>query len=251
MKKKKLSMLLFSFIFLIFLLGNVHAEEYEDIEEKGEVVKVAIPDENGNLLYYYGDEAKKIYEEAQKDTIDLKNFDTEISNNVEKNFLDEFLKELFLYDYKFVKKSSGVTYLKEVRLTNIFRNETSLPQQVKYRVKDKISWSLSTKLESNFYNAFITSVGSDWKKTSSLNVEETINIAPHKVVWMSFKPRVRYISGEVQKYYIPRSPGFTKPVIRERKSLYSTSPRTIRNIIGGHYYNVPDGMYVWKESKAY
>ena len=60
MKKIICALLLLSLLFVNKISGlSVYASEID--EELGEVVMVAVPDGNGKLNYYSGDDAKKVY----------------------------------------------------------------------------------------------------------------------------------------------------------------------------------------------
>ena len=72
-------------------------------------------------------------------------------------------------------------------------------------------------------------------------------IRDSKKTWLEFKPRVNFVNGESQKYYVTRGPKKVT-VVESSKKVYSESPRTVTMQLGDKNVKCPDGMYVWKES---
>lgn len=69
-----------------------------------------------------------------------------------------------------------------------------------------VSWNVNASLSGGYKDAFNAAVGSGWCGTKSFSETLTINVAPHKKIWLEFKPRVNFVNGESQKYYVTRGP---------------------------------------------
>ena len=54
----------------LFSVTSVLAGEIPVDSDQGRVVQIAIPNENGELQYYTGEKAQKLYDEIQKQTED-------------------------------------------------------------------------------------------------------------------------------------------------------------------------------------
>ena len=114
-------------------------------------------------------------------------------------------------------------------------------------VSASVSWNINASLSGGYKDAFNAAVGSGWCGTKSFSETLTINVAPHKKNWLEFKPRVNFVNGESQKYYVTRGPKKVT-VVESSKKVYSESPRTVTMQLGDKNVKCPDGMYVWKES---
>lgn len=110
-----------------------------------------------------------------------------------------------------------------------------------------VSWNVNASLSGGYKDAFNAAVGSGWCGTKSFSETLTINVAPHKKIRLEFKPRVNFVNGESQKYYVTRGPKKVT-VVESSKKVYSESPRTVTMQLGDKNVKCPDGMYVWKES---
>lgn len=238
----------------VFAAENSSVSESENLYSNYEqVTQIAIPDENGNLRFYTGIEAQKIYNQIEKENVTeeinnnslqgLFNYDTyKLSTN---NGIDTC--GMFTYKYRFVTSSKGTKYGSNRRISPILANGTSSKQSMEVSVSASVSWNVNASLSGGYKDAFNAAVGSGWCGTKSFSETLTINVAPHKKIWLEFKPRVNFVNGESQKYYVTRGPKKVT-VVESSKKVYSESPRTVTMQLGDKNVKCPDGMYVWKES---
>ena len=235
-------------IALVTGISNVNAHASENDGEFGDVVMIAVPNENGGLKYYTGNEAKSLYMQIMNPS------STNISRDVQElmelpieNDLE--LRGPFTYRYRFVKESSGTKYGRSKRISNYLENRSSQTQNLQTSVSCSTSWYINTSLSGQFKKVFEASVGASWSRTSSFSQTITMNVGANKKMWLEFKPLLRYVSGKSQKYFIPRGPVKMKPIIVESKDVYSTSPKSISMTLGNKTFTGTDGAYVWKETK--
>lgn len=157
---------------------------------------------------------------------------------------------MFTYRYRFVQQMTGVTWGTSKRISTYVGNESSSKQSKKIHAATSVSWSINTTLSGRFRDVFVASVGGSWQHTSGFDETLTVNVMPKKRVWLEFKPRVKYIRGEAQKYYITRG-SRQNTVITERRNVSTTSPTMITMTLGDKRISVPDGSYIWKEDGNY
>lgn len=253
-RKKRIFILILSSLICFSMVGTVFAQTSQKDGEEEEILMLALPDGKGGMNYYEGEEAESIYksmnEEESRHQV-LINEEKMQSNNIVSEMDDLIsLRGPFHYRYRFVKTSSGTSPGSSRRISNILINKTSRTQSLSMTAGESLSWSLKGSLSGKFYDVFKAYVGASWMSTSRFSTTLKINVAPHKKVWLEFKPLMNYISGHSEKYYVPRLPGKHKPVVVEDKYVYSISPRTIHTSLAGKYLKVPDGAYIWKEKKA-
>lgn len=245
MFKKLISLCLIS-IMSFGMSATAFATTNPPLEEKGEVVQIMFFDENGKQHIYRGQEAIAIHKSI---------------NNVQESGLDKIMSDVyerpengiqtrgaFSYKYRFITLKSGTRYGPTVRITNYMANETSTMQRRDISAVASINWTINTNLTGMFKSAFESSIGTSWTKGSSLSDTFSFNIPPHKKVWLEFTPKLRYVEGESQKYFIPRGPGPKPIIIQERKKVSSTSPKTVNITINEKTVKAPDGVYTWKQS---
>ena len=131
MKKIICALLLLSLLFVNKISGlSVYASEID--EELGEVVMVAVPDGNGKLNYYSGDDAKKVYTQIMQQSDKILEEFNELEK-VDKSFelpeidVDPEIEPYgpFHYRYRFIKESSGQIYGTSKRISNYLENSTS------------------------------------------------------------------------------------------------------------------------------
>lgn len=243
---KKNILLLVSLSFLVILLGSDTIYGKEDYEEI--VTMVAIVNSQGELDYYKGEEAQFLYEKMQANTLDEEVNPISRADNTDKGRKIEGIGA-FQYKYRFVKEKSGTKYGSEKRISNFLENRTSQLQQLDLQMETSTSWSINISLTGKYKEAFDASVGSGWANTSSFSQGISVNVAPQKKAWVEFKPLLRYVSGKVEKYYIPRGPVNKIPVIVESKSVYSTSPKNIQVKFQEATFKATEGAFIWKEVK--
>lgn len=238
----------------LFSVTSVLAGEIPVDSDQGRVVQIAIPNENGELQYYTGEKAQKLYDEIQKQTEDKLQQKIDILPETAKISLS---KEdtvapmgMFTYKYRFVKTSSGTVYGKKERITNYLKNQTSVSQSMSISAYTQKTWSINTTLTGKYKDTFSAAAGAGWQNTSTLSMELNINVPSKRRVWLEFQPRYNYVRGEVQKYYVTRGPKKVT-VIQERKPVYSKSPKTINVTLGRKRSKGPDGIYTWKEDRRY
>jgi hypothetical protein len=253
MKKIICALLLLSLLFVNKISGlSVYASEID--EELGEVVMVAVPDGNGKLNYYSGDDAKKVYTQIMQQSDKILEEFNELEK-VDKSFelpeidVDPEIEPYgpFHYRYRFIKESSGQIYGTSKRISNYLENSTSERQNLSTSVRSSTTWTINTALTGGFKDAFNLSVGGSWSTNSSFSQTITMNVGPNKKMWLEFRPLIRYVSGKAQKYYIPRGPITKRAIVVESKSVYSTSPETVYMKLGGKSFMATDGAYVWRE----
>lgn len=244
MRAKALTAVMIGVVFIT--MGSLSAYAKQDISSKGEtegeVIQVAIPDQNGNLKFYTGEDAKVLYNQAQNQTVE--EIPKEEANKMDDNIFHP--DGMFTYKYRFVTKSSGTKYGASNRITQYLKNETNTKQSMSVEASTSVSWGIDVSLSGEFKDAFEASVGGNWKKTSSFRETLNVDVPAKSTVWLEFKPLLNYVNGEAQKYYVTRGPVKTT-IIESRKSVYSTSPRHISINIGKKSIMGPDGMYVWKQ----
>ncbi len=218
--------------------------------EEATVVQVAIPDENGVFQFYTGTEAQMIYDELENQTDIEVPEESFVPESVEVEDDNGLMRGMFTYKYRFVQSSSGTKWGTSKRVSTYAGNGTSVQQSKTLNASTSVSWTINTSLSGKFNDAFTASVGSGWQNTSSFSEQFTINVAPKKRVWLEFKPKLKYVNGEAQKYYTTRGP-ISTTIIEERKSVSSTSPTQVRMTLAGKSFYCPDGAYVWKEDNNY
>jgi len=230
------------------LAGEIPADT-----DEAKVVQIAIPDENGELQYYTGEEAQRLYDEIQEQTEDKLPETVDTLPETAKISLKENTavpSGMFTYKYRFVKSRSGTVYGKPERITNYLRNQTSVSQSMSISAYTQKTWSIDTTLTGKYKDAFSAAVGAGWQNTSTFTTELTVNVPSKRRVWLEFQPRYQYVKGEVQKYYVTRGPRKVM-VIQERKAVYSKSPKTVNVKLGKKRTKGPDGIYTWKEDRNY
>lgn len=248
---KKIILLLTMMLFLTGLSGlSVYANEGDG--EPGEIIMIAVPDSNGRLMYYTGNEAKEEYKRLTQQS-DI-NADTEfIYDDIDEP--DSSIESEagpygpFHYRYRFKLKSRGTRYGVQKRISNYLENRTTEKQQMTIGINATTSWSINASLTGKFKEVFNAAVGASWQDSSTISQTLVINVAPKSRVWMEFRPRLRYVSGRTEKYYIPRGPISKRPVVVESKAVYSTSPRTIIVQLDTGSFRGTDGAYVWKQRR--
>lgn len=222
-----------------------NSDETNEVTDE-RVVQIALPDENGEYQIYTGDEAQKIYDQIEAET----NYDeiAEASESASENDGIDLLG-MFTYKYRFVTSSEGKRYKSTRRITNYVCNQSSVAQSMSVSASTSISWTINCTLEGGFMSAFKSKVGASWSNTSSFTETFTLSVPSKKRMWLEFKPLVKYITGESQKYYVSR--GTNTTVIAERKQVSSESPTSVTKSISGKSCTVPDGAYIWKEDSNY
>lgn len=235
---------------LFFTAAPVFAGEITADVDEGKVYQIAIPDENGGLQYYTREEAQKLYDEIQEQTEDklLEKMDAVSGMETDQEKENAAVSAgMFRYKYRFVTDSSGMVYGTAERLTNYLDNQTSVNQPMKIAPYIEESWSIDTELTGRYKEAFFAAVGEEWKNTSTFSTELTLDVPAKHCVWLEFQPRYHYVKGKVQKYYVNRGPKKVT-VIQESKPVYSKSIKTVLVNFDGKEVEVPDGVYIWKES---
>jgi len=157
---------------------------------------------------------------------------------------------MFTYKYRFITNSHGVVWGDSTRISTYAANATSTQQSKTLSASTNISWTINTTLTGNYKDVFNGAVGANWQNSSGFSETFIVNVAPQKRVWLEFKPKLKYIDGEAQKYFITRGPNKIE-VIEESKHVYSTSPVTVNMIIANKKISCPDGAYIWKEDSNY
>lgn len=248
--KKVVSLLLLMLLFLTEMSGlSVYASEID--AESGDVVMIAVPDSNGNLMYYTGDEAKEVYTQITQQSSDISTLE-KVDSSLEPSDLD-INAEIepcgpFYYKYRFVKEYGGQRYGNTKRISNYLENRTSQRQNLSTSVSSSTTWTINTVLTGEFKKVFKASVGASWSSNSVFSQTITMNVGPHKRMWLEFRPLIRYVSGKVQKYYIPRGPLYKRPIVVESRSVYSTSPKSVYIRLGNKSFVATDGAYIWRET---
>lgn len=217
--------------------------------EEPKVIQIAIPDHNGNLILYTGENAQRVYNQLESNNynpISKPSITKPVAIRDNRNTQNG----MFTYKYRFVEDSSGTKWGTSKRVSSYAGNSTSVQQSKTINASTSVSWTINTTLSGKFDDAFTASVGSSWQNSSSFSEQFTINVASKKRVWLEFKPRLKYVTGEVQKYYTTRGP-LSTTVIEERKSVSSTSPTSVKMTLAGKTFSCPDGAYVWKEDSNY
>lgn len=222
--------------------------------EHEKILQIALPDTNGNLRFYSGTQAQQVYQMLKADANKILPETSNIfmqGNETLRPTINPTPKGMFTYKYRFIKQSEGFTWGTTKRISTYAVNCTNTTQSVSVNAHTSVSWSIDATLSNEFKNAFSSSVGIGWQHTSAFSETLTRKVQPKKRVWIEFQPRLKYVKGEVQKYYIPRGPVNKIPIVVSRKSVYSTSPTTIRVSFGGKNISCPDGVYIWKEDSNY
>lgn len=243
---KKLISLCFVSIMVLGMRATAFAATIPE-EDKGEVIQIMFFDENGKQHIYSGQLAIETYNRINNGSETA--FDNTKTNIYE--FPEDRIQTrgAFSYKYRFVKSKSGTRNGQTERISNYLVNETSTMQRRYISASASVNWSINAKLTGKFKDVFEGSVGSSWTKGSSFSDTFNFNIPPNKKVWLEFEPKLSYVEGECQKYFIPRGPGNNSIFIEERKKVSSTSPKTVNITIAGKTIKAPDGVYTWKQSK--
>lgn len=213
---------------------------------EGRVIQIAIPNEKGDLKIYKGNVAQAIYNQIEREAKK-----EEVLNEIsEPSHSGIAPRGMFTYKYRFVKTASGTTWGDTRRISAYAANETSTKQSKQITASTSVTWGINLSLTGKYKEVFDATVGGNWKYNSSFSEVLTINVPPKKRVWLEFKPKLRYIKGEAQKYFKTRG-GKPKIIIQDRQKVSSTSPVTVKMNLGGKNIYCPDGVYVWKEDGNY
>lgn len=128
--KTKFKNLIFCALFMFLCTIIISSPSYADsLEEDGEVIQIAIPNEDGSLTYYKGDEAKREYQKLDKlEENNILKFHLGSIGSTDTREIEQMGS--FYYRYRFLKKSAGTKYGKSRRISNVFLNETSKTQKM-------------------------------------------------------------------------------------------------------------------------
>lgn len=226
------------------------------------VLQMIVPQEDGTIRTYTGDEAQALYEEMQEEekndenqvqlTSDVSEEDNDTSDESDDTSDEgkDQIQGMFRYKYRFVKKSSGTKNGKSRRISNYLKNRTSKTQSMTVTGSTTQKWTISANLTGKYKKVFLSSVGASWQLNCGFTESLTVKVPPKKRVWLEFQPKYKYIKGESQKYYVTR--GTTKKkIIEHKESVYSTSPKKITMSLGGSNFQGPDGTYTWMQDNNY
>ncbi len=238
--KKALMLSLLLVCFGVFYNNPTYSK---DFEKDGEVVMIALPDDRGGLKYYKDSKARGFYEKIKCN---------ESICNEEKFYTPDDSKKNepaamgpFHYRYRFVKISSGSRWGASRRISSYFANETSIMQNIPISVSISQSWEISKLPSERLYEAFKAEVDPNWTSSGDFFENFELSVEPNKMVWIEYIPLIRYVSGYVQRYYVPRGTGNKKAMVVESRYIHSTSPKKLYSIFskGEKLY----GVCVWKQ----
>ena len=221
------------------------------LEEK--VIQLIIQDHNGQLQYYSGKQAEQIYRKLEKNTnkelIEQEEMQTIQKANKKPSFFSNFhisLNGIYRYQYRFIQQDKGTTWGKCERVSPYYANDTSISQSHSLEVTSSVSWYHHKPLTNNFLIAFEDIIEKDWMTSVHFSQKQQLTVSPNKCVWIEFKPKLNYVQGTIEKYYIPSHT--KKPIIIEKQPVFSTSPSTITTNTKQATPTYPEGAFIIKES---
>lgn len=223
-------------------------EEGEPVDRSGQVTRVDIPNDDGTFTTLEGAEAQAWYDEA-------------VAEGEQRRIEEEKLKSIhtemeiatrgpFHYRYRYLesKHTSDVERTElEKEVTNKLRNTSSTEQSYTLSLSVSQSWSVSPSVSSQYKDAIKATLGASWGKTYSKDETFTVNVAPHKTVWVTFIPIMDRSEGTVQKYFIPRGGLSKDPVIEKSYDIVTYNPQYLTSKMGPFTFKSVYGVYVWHE----
>lgn len=219
-------------------------------EEK--VIQLIIQDRNGQLQCYSGKQAEQIYRKLEKKTkkelIEQEEMQTLQKDNKKPSFFSSFhisLNGIYRYQYRFTQQDKGTTWGKSQRISPYYANDTSISQSHSLEVTSSVSSYHHKPLANNFLTAFEDIIGKGWITSVHFSEKHQITVAPKKCVWIEFKPKLNYVRGEIEKYYIPYHT--KQPIVVEKQPIFSTSPSIVTTNTEPKKYPYPEGAFIIKE----
>lgn len=218
----------------------------EPVDRGGKVTRVDIPNGDGTFTTLKGDEAQEWYDNMGEE--DEQSDEEESSTEITKDKIET--KGSFHYKYRYIesKRTKDVErHDLEKKVTNRLRNETSATQTYTLNLSVSQSWSISPSVEKKYKDAVKATLGGSWGKTYSKTESLTINIKPHKTVWVTFVPIMDKSVGKAQKYYIPRGVPNKKPIVEKSYNITTYNPKYLTTKIGKFKMKTVYGTYIWHE----
>lgn len=245
------------FIFLIYYSSSCFAcfATPPMLAPEGKVIQLIIQDRNGQLQSYFGKQAEQIYQKLEKNTnkelIEQEEIQTISKANKKPSFFSNFhisLNGIYRYQYRFTQQDKGTTWGKCERVSPYYANDTSTSQSHSLEVTSSVSYYHHKPLANNFLTAFGDIIGKNWLTSVHFSQKHQLTVAPNKCVWIEFKPKLNYVQGTIEKYYIPSHT--KKPIITEKQHVFSTSPSTITINTKQATSTDPEGAFIIKESNV-
>lgn len=253
--KKGLSLFLVLACAGVFPMAAHAAEETVSSESAaqpvdGSVVRVDVPDENGNYITLEGEEAKQWYNQAVIETKKNLIEDEIIIHSISKEDHSVTLDGMFTYKYRYVesKHTNDVarTDLKK-NITNKLTNQSSVEQSYDLRLSVSQSWTINGSVTGKYKDAVTGQLGGNWGKSYSKDETLHVKIAPGKTVQVQFVPIMDKSVGEAQKYYIPRGGLYKNPIIEKRVAVTTYNPKFTTCKVGIFNMKTVYGAYIWVE----
>ncbi len=245
------------FIFLIYYSSSCFAcfATPPMLAPEGKVIQLIIQDRNGQLQSYFGKQAEQIYQKLENNTnkelIEQEEIQTISKANKKPSFFSNFhisLNGIYRYQYRFTQQDKGTTWGKCERVSPYYANDTSTSQSHSLEVTSSVSYYHHKPLANNFLTAFEDIIGKNWITSVHFSQKHQLTVSPNKCVWIEFKPKLNYVQGTIEKYYIPYHT--KKPIITEKQPVFSTSPSTITINTKQATSTDPEGAFIIKESNV-
>ena len=221
----------------------------DSVDRGGKVTRVDIPNGDGTFTTLEGEEAQEWYDKAGEEG--KQEAAEEDSMQPIEDEEDEIeTRGSFHYKYRYIesKRTKEVQRKNlERTVTNKLRNETSTKQSYTLSLSVSQSWTVSPSVTKNYKDAIKTTIGGSWGKTYSKDEVLTVNIKPHKTVWVTFIPLMDKSVGKVQKYYIPRGVTNKKPIVEKSYNVTTYNPKYLTSKIGPFTLKSVYGVYTWHE----
>lgn len=220
----------------------------DSVDRGGTITRIDIPNEDGTFTTLTGKEAQEWYDKAGEEG---KQEAAEESSMQAINDEDEIETiGSFHYKYRYIesKRTKNVERKSlERTVTNKLRNQSSTKQSYTLSLSVSQSWSVSPSVTGNYKESIQSTLGSSWGKTYSKTESLTVDVKPHKTVWVTFIPIMDKSVGKTQKYYIPRGTTNKKPIIEKSYDVTTYNPKYLLSKIGPFKVKSVYGTYVWHE----
>ena len=219
---------------------------------KGKVVQLLVVGENGHSRIYKGFQAQSMYSRMLDNATISETTTNDDTVDMEEDVYGEGISDEVMptgmytgYKYRWVEKSRSLVHGPSKIATDFLYNYSSVPQSYSINVYGSESWSLDTKLEGKFLDAFNAAFAFGWKKAESFSITLSVTVAPRKIAYVAYRPLQTKVSGEVQKCFKKRYSGKLRVVKRIPTS--TRSPLFEEIDVLGKRVRAARGSYAWME----
>lgn len=221
----------------------------EPVDRSGQVTRVDIPNGDGTFTSLEGDEAQQWYNKAVAEG-KQRMAEESAMQAVGENEIEIETRGPFHYKYRYLESNHTNDVERtelEKTVTNKLRNTSSTQQTYTLNLSVSQSWSISPSVTGSYEDAIKATLGSSWGKTYSKSEVLSVNVEPHKTVWVTFVPIMDKSVGKAQKYYIPRGGLSKDPFVEKSYDVTTYNPKYLTSKIGPFTIKTVYGVYVWHE----